>query len=88
MERFGDERFAIVGVNSDEDRDALRRRIADERITWRSFWDGGSTDGSISKRYGVRKWPTLYVLDRSGTIRFREVYGDELERAIETLLAE
>lgn len=88
VERFGSERFAIVGVNSDDDRETLRRRISAERITWRSFWDGGSADGPISKRYGVRKWPTLYVLDREGTIRFRDVYDVELERAIETLLAE
>ncbi len=32
--------FVLLGVNSDDDLAALKPVLAEERITWRSFWDG------------------------------------------------
>ena len=37
--------FALTGVNSDSDRRQLKETVKKERITWRSFWDGGSMRG-------------------------------------------
>lgn len=68
VKQFAGRPFAIVGVNSDEDREAIKERIKEENITWRSFWDGGSTDGPISTRWNVSGWPTVYLIDHTGTI--------------------
>jgi len=80
--------FAIVGVNSDKDREALKKTVVEEKITWRSFWNGGSTSGPISTRWNVTGWPTIYVLDGEGRIRFKNVRGEALDKAIAELLAE
>ena len=32
--------FAIIGVNSDKDREATRQVVKQENLTWRSFWNG------------------------------------------------
>lgn len=61
-------KLVIVGVNSDKDRDAVRKVCAEQEITWRSFWDGGSTEGPIATRWNVRGWPTLYLIDAKGVI--------------------
>jgi hypothetical protein len=61
--------------------------MRDEGITWRSWWDGGS-DGPISKRLNLRAWPTIYVLDAEGVIRYKQLRGEELDEAAETLLDE
>jgi Thioredoxin-like len=61
--------FALIGVNSDNDRKALKKVLENERITWRSFWNGGSLNGPISREWNVQGWPTLYLIDRSGVIR-------------------
>ena len=37
--------FAIVGVNSDENRDVARRAIAQQQLTYRSWWDGDGGSG-------------------------------------------
>lgn len=87
VKNYQDRPFALVGVNSDEDRTRLKERIAEEGITWRSFWDG-STGGPISTRWNVSGWPTIYVLDHEGVIRFKNVRGESLDRAIEELVAE
>jgi hypothetical protein len=61
--------FALVGVNSDQDKAELKKAMAKENITWRSFWNGGSTSGPISTRWAVQGWPTLYLIDHKGVIR-------------------
>jgi hypothetical protein len=63
--------FALVGVNSDRDKGALKKVLEDEHITWRSFWNGGSPTGPISTAWKVEGWPTLYVIDSKGVIRHK-----------------
>src|SRR2546423_1617437 len=43
VKKFEGRPFAIIGVNSDDDREVLKERMKAEQITWRSFWDGGAT---------------------------------------------
>ena len=88
VEKLKNEPFAIVGVNSDSKREELREVLKKENITWRSFFDGGSTNGPIATEWNVSGWPTIYVIDAEGRIRFKNVRGPELEAAIDSLLAE
>ncbi len=68
VKRLENRPFALIGINSDRDRDALKKVLEKEKITWRSFWNGGSTNGPISNAWKVRGWPTIYVLDANGVI--------------------
>jgi hypothetical protein len=79
--------FVILGVNTDTDRDRIKETIARENITWRSWWAGG-IDGAIPQLYHVERWPTLYLLDGRGTIRFAQIHDQALDEAIESLLKE
>jgi hypothetical protein len=60
--------FVILGVNSDADRQTVKKVVAQQKLTWRSFWDGGSTDGPIARHWNVSGWPTLYLIDHQGAI--------------------
>jgi hypothetical protein len=84
--------FALIGVNSDADRDGLKEVLKKEEITWRSFWNGKEgTQGPISTKWNVTGWPTLYVLDHKGIIRHKWVgspAGNVLDEAIEKLVKE
>jgi hypothetical protein len=88
VKRLQNRPFALIGVNSDQNRDALKKVLEEENITWRSFWNGGSTSGPISNAWRVRGWPTIYVLDASGIIRARDVRGEAMDSAVDALLAE
>ena len=89
VKRLEGKPFALIGVNSDADKDKLKERLTKEQITWRSFWNGPKgPDGPISRAWNVRGWPTIYVLDAKGTIRFKNVRGDEMDKAVEELLKE
>jgi hypothetical protein len=80
--------FALLGVNSDQDREKLKEVLKKEEITWRSWFDGGSTNGPIATRWNIRGWPTVYVLDAKGVIRYKHVHGQELGEAVDALVKE
>ena len=90
VKQYENEPFVIIGINSDKDREKLKPVLEKERITWRSFWNGGSTDGPISTAWNVHSWPTIYIVDAKGTIRYKSVGANEkeIDKTIETLLAE
>jgi len=79
--------FILLSVNTDASVDTLRQSIARGDITWRCWWDGGMT-GPITTRWGIRLFPSIFVLDRAGVIRFKDLRGDDLERAVTSLLDE
>src|SRR5206468_10813642 len=68
VEKLKDKPFVILGVNSDASRDLVKQVSEKEKLTWRSFWDGGSTNGPIASRWNVSGWPTLYLIDHNGVI--------------------
>ena len=77
--------FALIGVNSDDDLETIRKVATRKNITWRSFQNESST-GTISEKWGVQGWPTVYVIDAKGTIRYR---GHEVDDSlIEELLGD
>ena len=84
VERLADEPFALIGVNSDKDREKLKGVIEKKNLNWRSFWNGGGTDGPISRAWKVGSWPTLLVIDAKGVIRFKGVKRAAIDRAIES----
>ena len=88
VKKFTDRPFAIIGVNSDRDREKIKETCKKEQITWRSFWNGGGTSGPISTKWNVSGWPTTYVIDHNGVIRARDVRGKQLEQWLDRLIAE
>ena len=59
-----DQPFVLLGVNSDSDLELVRERVVEERLNWRSFWNGPmGPGGPIATAWGVTGWPTLFVID-------------------------
>jgi hypothetical protein len=89
VKKLADKPFALLGINSDDNLEALKKVLEKEEITWRSWWNGlQGTNGPISKKWNVRGWPTIYVLDHKGVIRYKNVRGEKMEEAVEKLLKE
>jgi peroxiredoxin len=87
VKRLEGRAFALLSVSTDERVDTLRKSIETGEITWRCWWDGGM-NGPICKAWGVRQYPTVYVLDPKGIIRYKDVRGDDLKRSVELLMLE
>ncbi|MBI4662005.1 MAG: TlpA family protein disulfide reductase [Verrucomicrobia bacterium] len=87
VKRLDNKPFVLLGVNSDP-RDKAKAALKRENITWRSFWDGGDTRGPIATQWKVNAWPTIYILDGKGVIRYRNARGEAMDHAVDTLLKE
>ena len=87
VELLKDKPFALLGINSDKSKDVYFKKAKEMGVTWRSSWQG-STSGPIPTQWNVRGWPTIYVLDHKGVIRFKNVRGERMDAAVDQLLAE
>ena len=66
--------FALIGINSDTDKENLKKQNEKQQITWRSFWCGEKgTGGPIPSKWNVMGWPTLYYIDHKGVIRAKDI---------------
>jgi hypothetical protein len=89
VKRLEDKPFALLGINSDTDKVELKKAMEKEQITWRSWWNGPEgTGGPISTKWNIHGWPTIYVLDHKGVIRFKNVRGEGMDKAVDQLLKE
>jgi peroxiredoxin len=82
--------FAIVGVETGA-RDAARRLKAEHGLTFRSVWDGSGGEagrGPIASGWNVLGWPTTYVVDADGVIRFVDLRDEDLLKGVRQLLNE
>jgi thiol-disulfide isomerase/thioredoxin len=90
---FAGQPFALVSIEVGRegdplrDREALKKARAAEGLTWRCVWDG-DWDGPINRAWNVRLFPTVYVVDRDGVIRFKSVSGADLEKVLSGMLSE
>ncbi len=91
--QYRDQGLTIIGVHTPEldferDIDQLRREIAEFGIKYPVVTD---QDYSTWKTYRVEAWPTVFLLDKQGRVRWTHVgegYYVETEEAIKKLLAE
>src|SRR5262245_47031177 len=86
VRRLARKPFALVSISADADEALLRDFVRGEGMYWTHLLDG--PNGPIITTYEVESFPSIYVLDANGVIRYRDVRDRELERSVEKLLAE
>ncbi|MFG0288359.1 MAG: TlpA family protein disulfide reductase [Rhodopirellula sp. JB044] len=86
IDEMADEPFAFLGVQGDETIETIHKSLESGEITWRVWWDG--EDNRHSARWNIEGWPSTFVLDKSGIMRFRGLRGKELATAVRILLKE
>jgi peroxiredoxin len=81
--------FAIVGVDSGSSLDAAKQNHVDQHLAYRSWWDGAQTPaGPIASTWNVQGWPTAYLMDADGVIRFVDLRDEDLLKGVRQLLLE
>jgi len=91
--QYRDKGLTIIGVHTPEtdlenNVADLRREVAELGIKYPVVTDN---DYSTWKAYGIEAWPTLFLLDKQGRVRWTHVGEgayDETEEVIKKLLAE
>jgi hypothetical protein len=92
-ERYRSQGLVIIGnhypeFSFEEDLTNLKAAVADYGIKYAVAQDN---DGATWRAYKNRYWPTLYLIDKNGHIRYVHIGEgryNETEKAIQFLLAE
>jgi peroxiredoxin len=84
--RFNSRGLEIYQVSVDTDKTAWARAVAEQNLPWISVCDGFGSGSVAVSTYNIQKVPTIYVIDKSGTIAAKDIFDAELERKIATLL--
>jgi peroxiredoxin len=79
--------FALVGINGDDTRAAAERVVEQQRLSWRSLFDGNGGRGPIATQWGIVTWPTIFVIDADGIIRHVAYDSAKLEEIIDGLIS-
>jgi thiol-disulfide isomerase/thioredoxin len=86
VERLAGKPFALISVSCDEKKETLTEFLEKEKMPWVHWWDGKS--GPVAKALNLRYYPTIYVLDANGVIRYRGPRGAKMDAAVDKLLKE
>lgn len=87
VERHANDRFVLLGINTDSDREEYRRKAEARGLTWPNAWIGSTHDGLV-REWAVDAFPTIFVLDADHVIRHVGLRGEALDETVRELLAE
>ncbi len=85
-EKYHSQGFEIVGISLDEDKSALEKFTAENKMTWPQFFDGKGWENEVAQRFKIQTVPTLWLLDREGKLIDASPRG-RLNEAVEAALA-
>jgi thiol-disulfide isomerase/thioredoxin len=75
--------FVLVSISADDQKQTVTEFLKKEPMPWTHWWNG-----AIIEDWNVEYFPTIYVLDAKGVIRYKDVRGEEMDKAVDTLLKE
>jgi peroxiredoxin len=85
---FKDKGLDILGISLDTEKALLDDYLKEAALPWKiaCSWDGWND--RTAKLYKISATPSTWLIDRHGILRYYDVRGEELRRAVETLLGE
>ncbi|OWK45180.1 TlpA family protein disulfide reductase [Fimbriiglobus ruber] len=88
VSKMKDKPFALVSLSVDDEKDTLEQFLEKQPMPWNHWWDNGQ-ESPILKKFRVRGFPTLFLIDHTGVIRHKWVGSPgnkELDKAVEALV--
>jgi thiol-disulfide isomerase/thioredoxin len=67
-EKFKDRGFEIVGISLDNDKSALEKFTAENKMAWPQFFDGKGWDNELAQRFKIQSVPTMWLLGKDGKL--------------------
>jgi thiol-disulfide isomerase/thioredoxin len=86
VEKLRGSPFKLVSVSADDEKETLIKFLEKEKMPWTHMWSGAV--GSFIDEYQIGSYPTIFVIDAKGIIRFKHVRNEQMDHAVEMLLKE
>jgi thiol-disulfide isomerase/thioredoxin len=85
VKRLKDKPFVLVSISGDDKKEALTTFLKTNDMPWTHWWGGR---GPLMTQLDIQYFPTIFVLDARGVIRYKNVRNDAMEEAVDVLLTE
>lgn len=89
MKLHANDKFQVIGVNTDSDPEDYAKKAKDAEVTWRNVWSG-SPSGGVPSVFGIQAFPTVILVDKEGVARWQGNFMSEdgFAETLAALLAE
>jgi thiol-disulfide isomerase/thioredoxin len=87
-EKYHDQGFEVVGVSLDQERDALEKFVAEQKIPWPILFEESGGDGwqhPLATYYGISGIPTVVLIGRDGNVITLDARGEKLGEQLDKL---
>ncbi|MCH5720321.1 redoxin domain-containing protein [Niabella hibiscisoli] len=78
--------FEILEVAADTNRDEWLQAIKEDKIPWENVSDLRGVRNKAVLIYGVKQYPSNFLINREGIIVATDLWGDELRKKLKDLL--
>jgi peroxiredoxin len=85
---FKDQGLEILGISLDTEKAALDDYLKQAALPWKIACSWNGWDDVTVKLYQISATPSTWLIDRRGVLRYCDLTGEELRRAVEALVAE
>ncbi|MDD4656583.1 MAG: thioredoxin-like domain-containing protein [Bacteroidales bacterium] len=85
-EKYNSKGLEIYQVSLDSDKTAWATAVSEQELPWTSVCDGLGTESKPITTYNITQLPANFIIDRNGEIVAKDVYDNELEKLIRSLL--
>ncbi len=82
-EQYRDRGFDIVGVNLDDDAEAVESFLKENELPWATLFDSHEdSKESMGQYYGIRVIPTTVLIGKDGKVLATNLHGEEIDQAL------
>ena len=86
-EKWHDKGFDVIGISLDDDRGRLTSFIETKKMTWPQYFDGKGWQNDLAKKYGINSIPATFLIGKDGKVFKTNLRGEDLQNALQELLA-
>jgi len=84
--KYKEKGFEILGVSLDENAEAWKKAIADDKLVWQQVGDMKGWRNDAAQLYGINSIPASFLLDKEGKIIARDLRGEDLDKKLAEVL--
>lgn len=89
VERLKGKPLQVISISADDKVETLKKFLEGEKMPW-VHWHEGRREGGILNDWDIHAFPTIFVLDAKGVIRYKQIGGgtSKLDKAVTMLVSE
>ena len=84
--KYRDKGFEILGVSLDDNRNAWKKAVNKDKITWLQINDDGGWKAISAAKWNINAIPASFLIDKDGNVVAFDPEKQELESKIKQLL--